>query len=307
MRPRDRPGSAVLAVALCLIWALTFIAQRTALREAGPLWIAAGRTVIGALALAPALRTLSPRGWRAAAALGLTNVVGFVGLQLIGLKAIGAGPSAAIVYTQPVLVAVGAHLWLAERLTRARAGGALIGLAGVTVVSAHELSAASVGAVAALLGSAVCWAAGTLITRATPEQPVLGVVALQHALAAPVLLAVAAVGEPFPALSGRLAGTVLYAGVLGAAGGQLLFTVLLRRGEASVVAAWMFSVPITAAVLGVVLLGEPLRAPLVVGLALVSLGVWLATRPAPRAPDAGSRGTPADARPSGSGRGRASP
>ena len=46
--------------------------------------------------------------WRAAAAIGLTSVAGFIGFQLVGLEAIGAGPSAAIVYTQPVLVAIGA-------------------------------------------------------------------------------------------------------------------------------------------------------------------------------------------------------
>jgi drug/metabolite transporter (DMT)-like permease len=248
------------------------------------LWVAAGRTTLGALALAPALRPLGRRGWWIAAGLGLTNVVGFVGLQLFGLEAIGAGPAAAIIYTQPVLVAVGAHVLLGERLTGARVAGVLLGFAGVAVVSAHEVSAASAGAVAALLGGALCWAAGTLGTRATPEQPVLAVVAAQHVLAAPVLLAIAAATEPAPALSARLAGAVLFAGVFGAAGGQLLFTLLLRRGEASVVAAWMFSVPIVAAVLGVVLLGEPLRPPLVVGLVLVSLGVRLATgaRPAGR-------------------------
>lgn len=235
--------------------------------------------MLGALALAPWLRPLGTRGWWIAAGLGLTNVVGFVGLQLVGLEAIGAGPAAAIIYTQPVLVAVGAHLLLGERLTRARAAGVLLGFAGVAVVSAHELSAASAGAVAALLGAAVCWAAGTLGTRATPEQPVLAVVAAQHALAAPVLFALAAATEPAPELSGRLVGAVVFAGLFGAAGGQLLFTLLLRRGEASVVAAWMFSVPIVAAVLGVILLGEPLRGPLVIGLVLVSAGVRLASSP----------------------------
>jgi drug/metabolite transporter (DMT)-like permease len=45
----------------------------------------------------------------------------------------------------------------------------------------------------------------------------------------------------------------------------------------------MFSVPIAAALLGVVLLGEPLRAPLAIGLVLVSLGVRLATAPRPAA------------------------
>ena len=97
---------------------------------------------------------------------------------------------------------------------------------------------------------AVSWAAGTLITRATPSQPVLGVVAAQHALGAPVLLALAVAAEEEPAVSVKLAAMVLFAGLLGAAGGQLLFTTLLRRGEASMVATWMFSVPILAASTG---------------------------------------------------------
>jgi drug/metabolite transporter (DMT)-like permease len=296
-----------MTASLCLIWALTFIAQRTALRDAPPLWIAAGRTIIGALALSPALGRLSARGWRIAGGLGLTNIVGFVGLQLVGLKAIGAGPAAAIIYTQPVLVAIGGHLWLGERLTRARAAGVVIGLAGVTVISAHELSAVSPAAVAALFGSALCWTAGTLLTRATPEQPVWRVVAAQQALGAPILLAVAAVAEPAPHVTGRLAVMVLYAGLFGAAGGLLLFTALLRRGEAAVVSAWMFLVPIVASLLAVPLLGEPLRAPVVAGLVLVSVGVRLATRtPARPARVAGTTRKPVGARPPESVRGRAS-
>ncbi len=284
--PNKARATVVLAAALVLIWALTFIVQRVALREAPPLWIAAGRTALGALVLAPALPAMRGGSWRVAALLAATNIVGFVGLQLVGLEAIGAGPAAAIVYTQPVLVALGGHVLLGERLTGRRMAGVLLGFAGVAVVSAHELSAASAGAVLALLGCAVCWAAGTLITRATPSQPVLGIVAAQLALATPVLVALAAVTEPEPAISGTLVWTIGFAGVFGAAGGQLIFTTLLRRGEASKVSAWMFSVPILSAALGVLLLDETLRLPLVAGLVLVSAGVRLASKEkgAPKAP-----------------------
>ena len=260
--------------------------QRTALREAPPLWIAAGRTALGALVLAPALLAMRGGSWRVAALLAATNIVGFVGLQLVGLEAIGAGPAAAIVYTQPVLVALGGHLLLGERLTPRRMAGVLLGFAGVAVVSVHEISAASGWAVLALLGCALSWAVGTLITRATPGQPVLGIVAAQLALATPVLVALAAATEPEPAVSGTLVLTIGFAGVFGAAGGQLIYTTLLRRGEASMVAAWMFSVPILSALLGILLLGEHLRAPLVAGLVLVSIGVRLASKEkgAPGAP-----------------------
>jgi drug/metabolite transporter (DMT)-like permease len=50
----------------------------------------------------------------------------------------------------------------------------------------------------------------------------------------------------------------------------------MRRGEAGVVSTWLFAVPVLAAVLGVVLLGEPMSLALVVGIALVAGAVRLA-------------------------------
>ena len=83
------------------ILALTFIAERTALRESDPMWIAAGRTAIGALALAPFLRADPRASWRAVLAIGLTSVAGFVGFQLVGLDADGIVRAVAIVWTEP--------------------------------------------------------------------------------------------------------------------------------------------------------------------------------------------------------------
>jgi drug/metabolite transporter (DMT)-like permease len=275
-----------MVTALCLLWAVTFIVQRHALEGAiGPAWMAAGRAGLAAVVLLGALLRgprLDATGWRIAAVLGLTNIAGFTGLQILGLDVVGAGPSAAILYLQPVLVTVGAWALLGEPLTARRLAGVLLGLAGVAVISADELGAVPGWAIGVLLLAALCWTAGTLVTRATPDQPALAIVAAQHVIGGTLLLAVALAAEAPPALSGEVVWAIGFTGLGGSAVGWLLFTLLLRRGEAGTVAAWLFSVPIAAALLGVLLLGEPLRAPLVAGLVLVAAGVRLAVTPGGR-------------------------
>jgi drug/metabolite transporter (DMT)-like permease len=101
----------------------------------------------------------------------------------------------------------------------------------------------------------------------------------QHLVGAPLLLVGALLTEPLPPLSARFTLPVLFAGAFGSALAWGLWSVLLRRGEAGVVSTWLFAVPMLAAVLGVVLLGEPLSAELGVGIALVAVAVRLAAAP----------------------------
>ena len=268
----------VLAVVLCTAWGFMFIVQRVALEVAPPLWVAAGRITVAAvalLALAPQLRLLTRRGLAIACALALTNQVLFIGFQVAGLHTVEAGPAAAIIYLQPVLVVLASGPILGETLTPRRIAGAVLGFAGVAVVGLHQSAAASAGGVVLLLAGAVSWTAGALITSATDE-PIVPLVIGQHVIAAPLLVATAAIAEPFPALSTKLVLLVLAAGVGGSAMAWMLWSVLMRRGEASVVSTWLFAVPVLAAVLGVVLLGEPMSVALVIGIALVAIAVRLA-------------------------------
>jgi drug/metabolite transporter (DMT)-like permease len=268
----------VIAVVLCTTWGVMFIVQRLALEESPPMWVAAGRASVAALVLlplAPRLGTLSRRGVGITFALGGLNQCLFVGLQVAGLRTVQAGPAAALIYLQPVLVVLGSGPILGERLTRRRIVGALLGFAGVAVVGLHQSAAASAGGVVLLLVAAVSWSAGALITSATDE-PIVPLVVGQHLIGAPVLLGVAAATEPFPPLSAKLVACVLFAGVCGSAMAWMLWSALLRRGEASVVSTWLFAVPVLAAALGVVFLDEPLSIELVIGIVLVAVAVRLA-------------------------------
>ncbi|MEA2383063.1 MAG: hypothetical protein QOH72_3034 [Solirubrobacteraceae bacterium] len=269
----------VLAVVLCVIWGLMFVIQRLALEVAPPLWVAALRASVGALVLlafARSLRGLSRRGVAIAVVLGVTNQLAFLALQVAGLRTVEAGPAAAIIYLQPVLVVLASGPFLGERLTPRRLAGALLGFAGVAVVGLHQSAAASAGGVLLLLAGAVSWTAGAVVTSATTE-PIVPLVVGQHLVGAPLLVALAAAVEPFPALSTKLVLCVLFAGVLGSAFAWMLWSHLMQRGEASVVSTWLFAVPVLAAVFGVVLLGEPMSLALAVGIGLVALAVRLAT------------------------------
>ena len=157
----------MLAVVLCTAWGFMFIVQRLALEVAPPLWVAAGRITVAAVALlvlAPQLRLLTRRGLAIAFALGVTLQFLFIGLQVAGLQTVAAGPAAAIIYLQPVLVVLGSGPILGEVLTPRRIAGAVIGFAGVAVVGLHQSAAASAGGVLLLLAGAVSWTAGALIT-----------------------------------------------------------------------------------------------------------------------------------------------
>ena len=266
-----------MAVALCVLWASMFIVQRLALEVAPPLWVAAGRVTVAAASLswlAPRVLRLDRRGLVTVVALGLLNQYAFVGLQVAGLRTVAAGPAAALIYLQPVLVVLASGPVLGERLTPRRLVAVLLGFAGVAVVGLHQSAAASAGGVLLLLAAAVCWSAGALVTSASRE-PVMALVAGQHFVGAPLLVATAALAEPFPALSTRFVVCVLSAGC-GSGVAWILWSELLRRGEASVVSTWLFAVPVLAAVLGVVFLGESLSVALVVGIALVAVAVRLA-------------------------------
>jgi O-acetylserine/cysteine efflux transporter len=108
------------------------------------------------------------------------------------------------------------------------------------------------------------------------DEPIVPLVVGQHLVGAPVLLLAAVLAEPVPEITANLAWCVLYAGAGGSALAWLLWSALLRRGEAGVISTWLFAVPVLAAVLGVVLLGESLSVELVIGIALVAVAVRLA-------------------------------
>lgn len=190
----------------------------------------------------------------------------------------GVGVASVLIYTQPLLVALGAALLLRERLTRRQVVGLLTGWVGVALVVAGELDLGLVPAtsVLLLLGSALAWAVGTLLFTWLPaDVSVWSLLLWQNVYGLVPVSLIALGGAGTAQWSLPLLATVVWAGVGASVGGFGLQFVLLRRGQAGVVSSWIFAVPILAAALGVLLLGERLHPGLFLGGMGVAAGIYL--------------------------------
>ncbi|MFC4727044.1 DMT family transporter [Coralloluteibacterium thermophilus] len=276
---------ALLGIAFVLVWCTGYIAGKHAIAQAGPMTTLLLRLVLAALvfaAVAAAARTLwgPPRALAHSAVAGVLLLAVQFGGMYLGMR-LGATAGAAALATgsMPLLVAVLAALG-GERLGALRWCGLGIGLAGVLLVVGEGLEGATppvawLALAASLLGIAV----GTLYQKRHASSIDMRVgLAVQHGAAALVVLPLAW-HEGFAATPGAafllpLAWLVLVNSV----GGFALLFLLIRRGAASRVASLFFLVPPVTALMGYLLLGEPLTPAKVAGFACAAVGVRLAVR-----------------------------
>lgn len=245
------------------------------------------RSLVGGLAmLAVALvwggRPKLLREWRAFALLTLFNVVIFIGLQTYAVMTLPSGTAAILVYLQPILVGFFAWMMLGETLSVAKVAGLFLGFTGIVAVSAGGISgSAPPEGVVFGAGSALAWALGTVYFKRVQERvSSLWSVAAPFVIGGAILTGIGAVTEPVAGISwnGEFVASLAYSSLLGIAAAWVIWFGLVRSGEASRVSAYIFVVPLTAVAIGVVFLGEPLRATLILGAVLVVTGVYLVNR-----------------------------
>lgn len=277
-------------VLLVLFWGSAFSVVKIGLEYSPPVLFAGLRTL-----LAGSLMTLialvwggSPnvrRDWRIFAFLVVFNVALFIGFQTFAVMSLPSGTAAVLIYLQPILVGVLAWLVLGESLTATKIFGLLLGFAGIVAVSSGGLSGAggevTLAGVIFGVASALFWALGTVCFKKYEAR-----VSTLWAVAAPFLvggLALTALGlftEPWAGISwtGEFVAALLYLALIGTGFAWLLFFGLVRAGEASRVAAYIFVVPLAAVAIGAVVLDETLGLSLLVGAALVVSGIYLVNR-----------------------------
>ena len=278
---------------LVLAWSSSFSVVKVGLDYAPPVLFAGGRTLLSGVIMSAVALVWggSPnlgRDWRVFAFLGVFNVVLFIGAQTFAVLYLPSGTAAVLIYLQPILVGVLAWTVLGEPLTATKVAGLLLGFAGIVAVSSAGLldAAGEVTLVGVVSGvaSALSWAIGTVgFKRYEARIATLWAVALPFLFGGAVLTVLGLFLEPLSAISwsGPLVSSVLYSAFIGTGLAWLLFFGLVRAGEASRVASFIFVVPLAAVVIGAVVLGEALGLPLLVGAALIVSGIYLVNR-APR-------------------------
>jgi len=286
---RRRFGVLAFAV-LVLAWSSSFSVVKVGLDYAPPVLFAGLRTLLSgiimtAVALAwggnPNLR----RDWRVFAYLGIFNVVLFIGAQTFAVLYLPSGTAAVLIYLQPILVGVLAWTVLEEPLTATKIIGLLLGFAGIVAVSSAGLldAAGEVTLVGVVSGvaSALFWALGTVgFKRYEARISTLWAVALPFLMGGAVLTTLGLFTERLSDISwsGPLVFSVLYSAFVGTGLAWLLFFGLVRAGEASRVASFIFVVPLAAVVIGAFVLDETLGPPLLAGAALIVSGIYLVNR-----------------------------
>jgi drug/metabolite transporter (DMT)-like permease len=277
-----------------VIWGGTFVAGKLLALELPPSVGALLRFIVASAALLVACLLVerrlpwpTRRQFLATLGLGASGVLAYNLLFLGALALLPASRTSLIVALNPAITIAAAAVIFGERLSARRWLGVAVALAGVwIVVTRGELGGIFTGAIGAgelmMFGAICAWAAYTLIGRgmlegmsplaATTWATLLGTVMLALA-AAPRLGAV-----DWAAVSPSAALSVLYLGLLGTA---VAFVWYLRAvqtlGPARTV---IFNnlVPLFGATFGVLLLGEPLSASMLVGGGIAVAGVMLVTR-----------------------------
>ena len=275
---------------LVLFWGSSFAVVKIGLDYSPPLLFAGLRILLGGLAmvLAAILWGGSPnlrRDWPVFLLLALFNAVLFVGLQTYAILYLPSGSAAVLVYLQPILVGVLAWLILGEPLSAAKLVGLLLGFSGIVAVSMGSITGAenAISTVGIIFGagSALSWALGTVYFKKYEARiSTLWSVAMTFLVGGMVLTVLGLLVERWKDISwsGEFVASLLYSGLVGISLAWVIWFALVRAGEASRVAAYVFAVPLSAVLIGVVILGEPLGYTLLIGAALVLSGIYLANR-----------------------------
>ena len=312
MRQTMNGGDWLRLGGLSVLWGGSFLFYRMLATELPPLTTVLSRVLIGgavllALLAARAAPIRIPRAQfgRFFGIAVLNNVIPFT-LFAWGESRVASGPAAILNAMTPMFsILVGALVWRSEALTRARVAGVLCGIAGVAVLVGPQ---AMLGQ--DLLGQAACLLAAISygfsvhyakhITGVTPPNMALGQLTASSLMLLPLALLV---DRPWALPAPRAAGLVAIVGLAVPCTGiaYLLFFDLLARAGANNTALVTLLVPVSALILGALVLGEPVAWNALGGMALIAVGLAaidgralrLLTRPAPAPPPPPARDAPA--------------
>ena len=285
----DRTSLAILAAAATGIQVGAAItASRFAIDMVGPASLAFLRYAIGAACLAPVFFSPRMRFARAdilpIALLGIGQFGLLIALLNYGLKSVPSARAALIFASFPMLTLLFAAAIGQERLTAAKLGGVALTMLGVGFALGDGTAAGGslTGELAVLAAAATGAVCSVLYRPYLRRYPTLPVSAFAM-LAAVVALAIPAAFDDLTGSVARLTpsgwAAVVFIG-LSSGGGYVLWLWALANTSATRVTVFLSLSPITAAVLGWLVLSEPISTTMIAGLVCVAAGLWLATRAA---------------------------
>jgi drug/metabolite transporter (DMT)-like permease len=253
---------------LSILWGGSFFFNGVLLRELPPLMVVFLRVALAAAMLLPLLRLYKVRfpaslsGWAPYFAIGLLNNVLPFSLIVVGQTFIPGGLASILNATTPLFTVVVMAVAGEEKLHVRRIAGIVAGLFGVIILHGDGLGLKSGQGLGILLCLAAALSYGLsalLARRLLSNSPPLGTATFQMLASAAMTTPVAVIVErpwqlPMPGATTWLAAIGL-AG-LSTALAYIVFFQILRRSGATNVMLVTLLIPVTAILLGVLVLGE---------------------------------------------------
>ena len=281
----------MLALFVSILWGGNVVALKYGLATFPPFWSAFWRMLAACIAVIiwtklQGVRILPEKGeWWPFAALGAMFTAQISGLN-VGTNWTSAAYAVVLLNSHPVFTNLYAHFFDSEdKLTRRRLFGLFLAFAGIAYVALgrpDEALAPHPGwGNALMIVSANLLAVRVIYTRrlvqsADPERPVIW----QMVLSLPVFLGMALATEAsaLKPVTWEPVAAILYQGVLIAGFCFVVWTTLLRKHSAANLSMFGFSVPVFGVAMSAVVFRETLQLNLLLGVALVTLGIWIVTR-----------------------------
>lgn len=276
----------LLLILLSVMWGGSFFFVSVALHELPPSTLAFGRVFIAALLLYPFFKFSGgslPRtavGWMPYFVMGLFNNIIPFSLIFAGQLLISSGMASVLNATTPLFTVIVMASFGEERLIARRVAGVIIGLFGVAVLRGPGLDQSTDQTIGMLLclGGAVSYAFSGLWGRRMLKgvPPVVSSTCQLMTSSVAMALIAAAVDRPWQlAMPGAVTWGALFGlAAISTALAYIVFFHILERSGATNVMLVTLLIPVTAILLGVLVLGEPLTinevaGALVIGISLV--------------------------------------
>jgi probable blue pigment (indigoidine) exporter len=263
------------------IWGSTYLVTTEALPAGYPVTLAALRALPAGLLLLAVTRCLPPRAWLGRVfLLGSFNFALFWALLFVAAYRLPGGVAATLGSLQAMMVILMARGWLGTPIRAGAVTAAAAGVLGVALLLVSpEAELDPIGVVAGLAGAA-SMAAGTVLSRKwQPPVSALSFAAWQLTAGGLILLPLALIVEPpLPSLSDTNLIGLAWIGLVGAAATYAIWFRGVARLEPGAVSMLGMMSPVTAVILGWVVLGQSLSLLQGLGAIIVLGSVWAGQR-----------------------------
>jgi drug/metabolite transporter (DMT)-like permease len=277
-----------MLVALSLLWGGSFFFIGIAVKELPPVTIVTLRVSMAAVALLIVCRIMGlhlPRQWavwRAFFGMGLLNNIIPFCLIVWGQTHIASGLASILNATTPLFTVIVAHFLTAdEKMTGNKLAGVLIGFVGVATMigpAAFGGAASSLWGQIAILGAAISYSFAGIFGRRFKAMGVPPLMTTTGQISSSTLMLIPAallIDKPWTLAMPSLGtwGALIGIALLSTALAYLIFFRILATAGATNLALVTFLIPVSAILLGSLILGEQLEIKHFAGMAMIAAGL----------------------------------